>query len=130
MATDSSSGTLPSSSRLTMDSSSSMARSNESFFTSVLVSSTIISFPARRDSVPRIVASWQPCERGRASTTHQGGHMGGGGVRQALQVVSAFKQGDDAPLGGFFGDLHQLSCRPFEIGFHKVEVGERIARMG
>src|SRR5258707_5274995 len=48
MATDSSSGTLPSSSRLTIDSSSSSARSKESFFTSVWVFSAISRSRVRR----------------------------------------------------------------------------------
>src|SRR6516165_8242406 len=45
MATDSSSGTLPSSSRLTIDSSSSIARSKESFLTSTCVFSPIDLLP-------------------------------------------------------------------------------------
>src|SRR5260370_6643715 len=45
MATDSSSGTLPSSSRFTIDSSSSIARSKLSFLTSTWVFSAILLFP-------------------------------------------------------------------------------------
>src|SRR5467141_2149380 len=48
MATDSSSGTLPSSSRLTIDSSSSIARSKLSFLTSSWVFSAILRSRMRR----------------------------------------------------------------------------------
>src|SRR4051812_7416648 len=122
MATDSSSGTLPSSSRLTIVSSSSIARSKDRRLTSALVLSGMITFLG---AASRILAR----PRALLSAPHQGGHMGGGRIGQADEVVATLQHGDDAALGGRFGNLHDLARDPFEVRFHQIDVGERIAHM-
>src|SRR3954447_8320825 len=128
MATDSSSGTLPSSRRLTMDSSSSMARSKLSVLTSGWVFSAILTFPA----APR----WRQT-RGLVLPAHCGGNSGAhqrrdvrrDGVLQSLQVIAAFEYRDDPPACGFAGEIHQLARHPAEIFRVEIDVGERIAAM-
>src|SRR5262249_33489327 len=56
--------------------------------------------------------------------------MGGGRIRQALEVVAAFEHGHDAASGTCVGDIHELAGRPIEIRFEQIEVGERVAHMG
>src|SRR6478735_3014553 len=101
MATDSSSGTLPSSSRLTIDSSSSIARSKGIFFTSALLSaiSTV-----RRFGWAHPMPSHGGEDSADFLAAHQRGDMGGDGARQALQIIAAFEQRDDASLGARVGD--------------------------
>ena len=53
--------------------------------------------------------------------------MRGDRIRQALQIVAAFEQRDDAAAGVTVGDLHQLAGDPGEIRLEQIEIGERIA---
>ena len=55
--------------------------------------------------------------------------MRGGGMGKTVEVVAAFENRDDAALGVFFGDLHQLRRRPGKIRFDKIETAERIETM-
>src|SRR5215212_7073246 len=114
MATDSSSGTLPSSSRLTIDSSSSIARSKLSFLTSPAVFSAISLSRMRRsrgaDSHVSIAAY---C--GGISCPHQCGDMGRDRLFKALQVVAALEHRDDPTAGAGIGLVHQLARNPAEV---------------
>src|SRR5271166_3903274 len=119
MATDSSSGTLPSSRRLTMDSSSSIARSNGRRLTSRwLLSAMMIPAVVARlyiyvcrtcrvghkgvDGIAREDGRQRPdalrglwCAplqfRAWRSPLHQRGDVGGGGIREPVEVVAAFE---------------------------------------
>src|SRR5882757_1847633 len=128
MATDSSSGTLPSSSRRTIVSSSSIARSKDSFLTSAWVFSAICAFP----DAPR-----QGAESNQFLRTYCGGDLAGhqcGDVFryrlfQPLQVVAALQHRDNPPLRAGIGGVHQLARDPAEILGLDVERGQRIAVM-
>src|SRR5882762_6359315 len=94
IATDSSSGTLPSSSRLTIDSSSSIARSKLSFLTSTWVFSAI-SFSRVRSqilSAESIEVLRVYC--GEDLAAHQCGDMGCDRLFQPLEVVAALQHRD------------------------------------
>src|SRR3954465_15138464 len=122
MATDSSSGTLPSSRRLTMDSSSSMARSKLSVLTSTWVFSAILRFPAAppwRQTQGLVL----PAYCGRNSGAHQRRDVGRDRVLQSLQIVAAFEHRDDPPARGFAGEIHQLARDPAEIFRVEIDVG-------
>src|ERR1700710_2857076 len=93
MATDSSSGTLPSSRRLTIDSSSSIARSKLSVLTSRWVFSALLGVPAEPFAgadAKRFLRAY--C--GGNTRAHQCRDMGRDRLFQALQVVTAFEHGD------------------------------------
>src|ERR1700693_2697716 len=107
MATDPASATFPSSSRLTIVSSSSIARSKDSCVTSELVLSAMIgSGCGACQSRP----SYRYC-----LTPHQRRDMGGRRLRQALEVVAALEDGDDAALRAHVGNRHDLARHPAEI---------------
>src|ERR1700712_406177 len=104
MATDSSSGTLPSSRRLTIDSSSSIARSKLSVLTSRWVFSAILRVPA----APFTGADSRIFLRtycGGNSRAHQRGDMGCDRLFQALQVVTAFEHRHHAAARARMGDI-------------------------
>src|SRR5205807_3458155 len=114
MATDSSSGTLPSSSRLTIDSSSSIARSKESFFTSIWVFSTI----ARSRVRPMPSAESNEFLRahcGGNSRSHQRRDVGRDRFLEPLEVVAAFQHRDNPAAGACLCNIHQLARDPAEI---------------
>src|SRR5205823_7314606 len=128
MATDSSSGTLPSSSRFTIDSSSSIARSKESFLTSTWVFSAISSSrmrPVRAQNQTTILRAY--C--GGDLRAHQCGDMGRNRLFQALQVVAALEHRDKAATCACACLVHQPARDPAEIIRLQVERGQRIAVM-
>src|SRR4026208_140979 len=118
MATDSSSGTLPSSRRLTIDSSSSMARSKGIFLTSLLFSAISLSG----------VVHWVK-DSPDSLSVHQGGHVGRIRARRPLRIIAALEQGHDAALGARIGNVHQFLGDPRVVGFNEIEIGERVARV-
>src|SRR5882762_4868455 len=131
IATDSSSGTLPSSSRLTIDSSSSIAFSKESFLTSAWLVSAMLVFrmiatqgQALIKMLPFSRAGFDP------SSPHQRRHMGGDRLRKSFEVVAALEHRDDPAAALSVGAIHELGCDPGEIGLDQVQVRQRIARVG
>src|SRR5947199_8745157 len=129
MATDSSSGTLPSSRRLTIDSSSSIARSKLSVLTSTWVFSAILRVPA----APFSCADSEIFLRaycGGNSRTQQCRDVGRDRLFQALQVVTAFEHRHHAAAGACAGDIHQFAGDPAEIFRVEIDVRQRIAAMG
>src|SRR4029453_7743098 len=129
MATDSSSGTLPSSSRFTIDSSSSIARSKLSFLTSSWVFSVIL------------LSRMRPVTDAYSSTfvrAHCGGHSCAQQCRdvrrdrffQGLQIIAALENRDNSPLRACIGDIHQLARHPTEIIRPEIERRQRIPVMG
>src|ERR1700710_2166893 len=129
MPTDSSSGTLPSSRRLTIDSSSSIARSKLSVLTSTWVFSAILRVPdapfADADSKIFLRAY---C--GGNSRAHQCRDRGRDRVFQALQVVAAFEHGHHAAARARMGDIQQLARDPAEIFRVEIDVRQGIASVG
>src|ERR1700730_3437693 len=126
MATDSSSGTLPSSSRLTIVSSSSIARSKLSFLTSTRVFSAILLSQKRRFSGADLNDLRAYCD----SCAHQRGDVSGDRLLQALQIIAALEHRDNSAAGAGVGDVHQLARDPAEILRLQIERGQRIAIMG
>src|ERR1700692_2703763 len=127
MATDSSSGTLPSSSRLTIDSSSSSARSKLSFLTSTVVFSAIYCFPGcavlpatRTNLCGRSVARFH---------AHQCGDVGRDRLLQALQIIAALQHRYNSAAGAAVCDVHQLARDPAEILRLEIERGQGIPVM-
>src|SRR5450631_28493 len=125
MATDSSSGTLPPSSRVTMVSSSSIARSKLSFLTSTWVFSAI-SFsrdaPAGADSetiLRRYCGGYSPAHQCRDVCRSR--------LLEALQVIAALKHRDNSAAGAGIRDVHQLARDPAEIIRFEIERRQRIA---
>ena len=55
--------------------------------------------------------------------------MGGNRFLQALQVVAAFQDRDNAPARGLVGKVHQLLRDPAEILGVQIQRGEGIAIM-
>src|SRR6266481_2396118 len=128
MATDSSSGTLPSSSRLTIDSSSSSARSKESFFTSVWVFSAISRSRVRR--CPGAESNeFLRTHCGGNSRSHQRGDMGCHRLFQPLKVVAAFQHRDNSAASAFLCNIHQLARDPAKILRVEIERSPRVAVM-
>src|SRR3954453_17403271 len=123
MATDSSSGTFPSSSRLTIDSSSSIARSNGRLERSGLSAMMIPVQPLS------LIASRAGTSEQGNSALHQRAHMGGDRVGQADKIVTAFQHGNDASARGLLSHFHELARRPLEIAFEQIEIGKRVAHM-
>src|SRR5262245_16471150 len=121
MATDSSSGTLPSSSRFTIDSSSSIARSKGMVATSVSEVAAIL------DPGNAVVPD-RACRR--CSAPHQSGDMSRRRSGEAPQVIPAFEHGYHPSGGGAAGDLHDPAGGPGEVRLQQVEVRQRIALMG
>src|SRR6187551_1854899 len=121
MATDSSSGTLPSSRRLTIDSSSSIARSKGIFLTSTLFSA--ISLSVRRLLVP--------CgeDSSDSLSVHQGGNVCRDRSRKPLQIIATFEERYDTAFGARVGHVHQFLGDPGVVGFYEIKIGERIARV-
>src|SRR5215207_2043019 len=113
MATDSSSGTSPRSSRCTIDSSSASAFSK----LNVCTSSGVLSAITRRFQI-------------LGSPAHQRGNVGGYRVRQGLQVIAAFQHRYQPAGGAGIGTVHQFAGDPIVIAFKKIEVRQRIARVG
>src|SRR5665213_601797 len=131
MATDSSSGTLPSSSRLTIDSSSSIARSKLSFLTSSWVFSAIVL--SRMRARTRRGADSKICMRrycGGNSRAHQCSDMGRDRLLQALQIIAALEHRDNSSPGAGIGEVHQLARDPAEIFGLEIERGQGIAVVG
>src|ERR1700723_4495832 len=107
MATDSSSGPLPSSSRLTIDSSSSSARSKLSFLTSAWAISAILIFLDARQRLER---------RGSLKCrTHQGTDMGCDRFFQSLEIITALDSRDNSAARGAIGEIHQLARYPSKV---------------
>src|SRR5450759_2549132 len=125
MATDSSSGTLPSSSRLTIDSSSSSARSKLSFLTSIWVFSAILLSQMRR-FISADLRSFMRTYCGGNSRAHQRGDMRGDRLLQALQIIAALEHRDNSATGAATGNIHQLARDPAEIFRPEIERGQRI----
>src|ERR1700733_9333247 len=135
MATDSSSGTLPSSSRLTIDSSSSIARSKLSFLTSAWVFSAICAVPdapfAGADSKIFMRAyCGEMCCYEETSRAHQCGDMGRDRFFEALQIIATLEHRDNSAAGAAVGDIHQLARDPAEILGLQIERCQGIAVMG
>src|ERR1700690_3688928 len=123
MATDSSSGTLPSSSRLTIDSSSSSARSKLNFLTSVWAFSAILAF---LDVLG--VSEWRDAVlRSRA---HQGTDMGRDRFFQPLKIITALEDRNNSASCGAIGEVHQFSRHPSEVFGFEIERSQGIAMMG
>src|SRR5580704_14511331 len=134
MAIDSSSGTLPSSSRLTIDSSSAIARSNGicSISPFSLLSFCAIAESPEWNNVARIAPrairgiplpdSRSLIRASRKLSPHQCQHVGGGGIAQGLQVVAAFEQRHDASAGVAVGDVHELLRHPGEVALIEIDV--------
>src|SRR6516162_5341595 len=124
MATDSSSGTLPSSRRLTIDSSSSIARSNGNRATSTLffcaIAALLLGKPLDRSAFA-MAAPLAP---------HQRLHLAGDRIAERPQIITTLEQRDDVAAGPLVGDVHELLRHPDEVGFGEIDVGERIARVG
>src|ERR1700675_1420296 len=147
MATDSSSGTLPSSSRLTIVSSSSIARSKESFLTSSWVFSAILrsrmrSLQLEHDLFGKPVPTFPDhalpgtesseflrAYCGGVSRAHQCGDVRGDRFFQPLQVVAALQHRHNPAAGAGLRDIHQLARDPAEILRPQIERGQRIAIM-
>ena len=55
--------------------------------------------------------------------------MRGDRARQALQVIAAFHQRNQAAAAALGGELHQRARRPGEIRFRQLQVAEGIAVM-
>src|SRR5262245_35730054 len=121
MATDSSSGTFPSSSRFTIDSSSSIARSKGIFLTSTLFSAISLPGSSFRLAMGEVSPDFRP--------VHQGGHVGRNRARKSLQIIAALQQGHDAAFGAGISNVHQFLCDPRVVGFHQIEIGERVTRV-
>src|ERR1700730_16266855 len=128
MATDSSSGTLPSSSRLTIDSSSSIARSKLSFLTSTWVFSAILLSRMRPYSGADL-NEFMRAYCGGNSRAHQCGDVGRDRLFQALQIIAALKHRDNSATGACIGDIHQLAATPAEIFRLEIERRQRISIM-
>src|SRR5277367_1216235 len=139
MTTDSSSGTLPASSRVTIDSSSSIARSKLSFLTSTL--STCLGSTCLESTwvFSAILVSRMRHSLGAESKTSMRTYCGGnsrahqcGDVRrdrlfQALQIITALEHRNDPSAGAAICDIHQLAGDPAEILRLQIERGQRIA---
>src|SRR3981081_2551117 len=128
MAPVSSSGPFPSSRRLTIDSSSSIARSKLSVLTSTWVFSAIL----RVLTALFIGADLKVFLRaycGGNSRAHQCRDVGRDRLFQALQVVTAFKHGHHATARAGGGDIHQLARDPAEIFRIEIDVRQWIAAM-
>src|ERR1035437_3963841 len=125
MATDSSSGTLPSSSRFTIDSSSSIARSKLSFLTSTWVFSAILLSQMRRfaDADSKIFLR---AYCGGKSRAHQCGDVRRDRLLQALQIIAALEHRDNSATGACIGDVHQFPRDPAEIFRLEIERCQRI----
>src|SRR6476619_2412281 len=128
MATDSSSGTLPSSSRFTIDSSSSIARSKLSFLTSTWVFSAMLLSrmrPVAGADLSVLVRAY--C--GGDSCHHQCRDMCGNRLLQALKIIAALENRDNSPAGACSGDIHQFARDPAEVFRPEIERGQRIPVM-
>src|SRR5258705_11388088 len=111
MATDSSSGTLPSSSRFTIDSSSSIARSKLSFLTSTWVFSAMLLSrmrPVAGADLSVLVRAY--C--GGGSHPHQCPDMCGNPLLQAFQIITPPANRDNTPARACLGDTHQFVRGP------------------
>src|SRR6202022_380765 len=126
MGTDSSSGTLPSPSRLTIDSSSSIARSKLSFLTSTWVFSAI-SFSQTRPFAGADLNEFMRTYCGGRSRAHQCGDVCRDRLFQALQIIAAFKHRDNSAAGACIGDVHQFAGDPAEIFRFEIERRQRIS---
>src|SRR6266550_5372683 len=128
MATDSSSGTLPSSSRFTIDSSSSIARSKLSFLTSSWVFSAIL-LSRMRPVAGADLSVFVRAYCGGDSRTHQCRDMRRHRLFQALQIIAALENRDNSPAGACIGDIHQFARDPAEVVRPKIDRRQRIPVM-
>src|ERR1700681_3061451 len=129
MATDSSSGTVPSSSRFKIDSSSSIARSKESFLTSTWVFSAIL-FSQMRPFTGADLNIVMRAYCGGGSRAHQCGDVCRDRLFQALQIISALEHRDNSATGARIGDIHQFTRDPAEVFRPEIERGQRITVVG
>src|SRR6266403_881346 len=128
MATDSSSGTLPSSSRFTIDSSSSIARSKLSFLTSIWVFSAML-LSRMRPVAGAELSVLMRTYCGGDSRAHQCRDMRRDRLFQALQIIATLENRDNSPAGACIGNVHQLACDPAEVFRSEIERGQRIPVM-
>src|SRR5437763_6853402 len=128
MATDSSSGTLPSSSRFTIDSSSSIARSKLSFLTSSWVCSAIL-LSRMRPVAGADLSVFVRAYCGGDSRTHQCRDMRRHRLLQALQIIAALENRDNSPASACIGDIHQFARDPAEVVRPKIDRRQRISVM-
>ena len=56
--------------------------------------------------------------------------MGGDGARQAFQVISALKQGDDAAAASPPRDFHQAPGYPGVVRLDEIDGAQRVAAVG
>jgi len=73
----------------------------------------------------------QQAQSGRAGfrlRMHESGDMSGNRVAERLQVIAAFKQGDDTAAGATVGQIHDLLRCPDEVGLGEVDISERVGR--
>src|SRR6476659_397955 len=128
MATDSSSGTLPSSSRFTIDSSSSLARSQISFLTSTWVFSAMLLSrmrPVAGADLSVLVRAY--C--GGDSCPHQCREMCGNRLLQTLKIIAALENLYNSPVSACIGYIYLFARDPAEIFLPEIERGQRIPVM-
>src|SRR6266404_4267142 len=128
MATDSSSGTLPSSSRFTIDSSSSIARSKLSFLTSTWVFSAIL-LSRMRPFAGAESKLFMRAYCGGDSRPHQCRDMRRDRFFQALQIIAALENRDNSTLGACIGNVHQRARDQAEVVRPEMERRQRIPVM-
>src|SRR3954451_23625797 len=110
MATDSSNGTLPSSNRLTIVSSSSSARSKLSVLTSGWVFSAILFSHMRRfagEHLKDMYPIFMPAYCVGNSRAHQCADVCRDRLLQTLQIIAALKHRHNSSTGAGIGDIHQ-----------------------
>src|SRR5688572_3844458 len=104
MAMDSSSGTSPRSSLVTIASSS-----------------------FRATSKLRLATSGRDSAKIRSSGLHEPAYMRGRRIGQALQIVAALQERHHTSVRRAVRDVHQLAGRPVEILGIQVDLGQRVA---
>src|SRR5271166_5413325 len=87
---------------------------------------------ASRRAMPR--PTWphdicRACRGPHTSPLHQSGDVGGGRIREPVEVIAAFEHRYDTAVGALVGDLHEALRRPREIRLEQIEIGERVAHM-
>src|SRR5262249_33868940 len=97
-----------------MVSSSSMARSDGSRWMSELFASAMNAF--RLSVFNRLRAHYSAISR-----LHQRGNVGGGGIGEPFEIVTAFQHRDHAAVRARVGDIHDLAGGPVEIGLVQLQ---------
>src|SRR5258706_16335062 len=113
MATDSSRGTLPSSSRFTIDSSSSIARSKLSFLTSIWVFSAML-LSRMRPVAGADLSVFMRAYCGGGLRAPQCRGMRRGRLFSAPPILTTPQNPDKLPPGACLGHRHHLSGGPTE----------------